>query len=111
MDNLAVSTEKWLQDSSSALAIVNVPRQKPLGRSTLKTIESFLLSQEDVTDASVWERCGAVYAHVSVYESSLWDEASLKLKCLKSLGIQMTPSAIYMVIDGTRGNEPCRLAA
>ena len=62
-----------------------------------KATESFLLTQPDILDASVWIDQGKMHAHVTVHENSTWSSGALKLACAEELGIHQTPAAIMFV--------------
>ena len=62
-----------------------------------KATESFLLTQPDILDASVWMSEGKMHAHVTVHDESTWSSGALKLVCAEELGIHQTPAAIMFV--------------
>ncbi|MBS1723488.1 MAG: hypothetical protein JSS66_11105 [Armatimonadetes bacterium] len=61
-----------------------------------QAIQTFLLGQFGVVDASVWVRNGQLLASVTVAEESRCGEADLLVACRKALGPENTPQMILM---------------
>lgn len=62
-----------------------------------KLTESFLLSQPDVVDASVWISDGELNAHVTVHDESFVSHRALQASCMDELGLHQTPRNILLV--------------
>jgi hypothetical protein len=62
-----------------------------------KETESFLLTQEDVLDASVWLDSGRLRAHVTPAPGSHLDEKHLREACESNLGARKTPVRIELI--------------
>lgn len=58
--------------------------------------ETFLLSQPDVIDASVWFTQGRLHAHVTVHEESNWTRSGIHEVCAEVLGLGNAPSEITL---------------
>lgn len=61
-----------------------------------KLTESFLLTQPDVLDASVWFSRGDLLAHVTVFDENDVNSRSLQALCLDELGVHQTPREIRL---------------
>lgn len=68
-----------------------------------KNTEHFLLTQDDVLDASVWFDGAALRAHVTLAPGATTDEHLLKRACMTQLGFDQTPSAFVLVAPRTAG--------
>ena len=63
----------------------------------LRRTENFLLSLDDVTNASVWLDSGKLCAHVSMLKDANWTESALKRSCYESIGFTQTPHSILLL--------------
>ena len=72
---------------------------KKMGTFTIdpKITEDFLLTQEDVLDASVWMDRGALRAHVTQAPGSNLTEITLRGVCAAHIGTRQTPSEILLI--------------
>ena len=62
-----------------------------------KLTESFLLSQPDVVDASVWFLDGELQAHVTVLDQAEVSRRTLQAACMDELGLHQTPRDIMLI--------------
>lgn len=62
-----------------------------------KHTEQFLLTQEDVLDASVWLDGGELSAHVTLAPGSRFDELGLRAVCEVELGHPQTPHQFVLM--------------
>jgi len=62
-----------------------------------KVTESFLLTQPDILEASVWISDGRMHAHVTVHDESSWSSGALRLACAEELGLHQTPADIQFI--------------
>jgi hypothetical protein len=62
-----------------------------------KITEEFLLTQENVLDASVWLDQGALRAHVTPVPGVSLDELTLKGVCAAHIGDRQTPNDIVLI--------------
>lgn len=62
-----------------------------------KTTEMFLLSQPEVSDASVWLSDGDLHAHVTVMDEQLVSRRALQGRCMNELGLHQTPRNILLI--------------
>jgi hypothetical protein len=62
-----------------------------------KTIEDFLLTQENVEDASVWIQGKIVHAHVTPAVGSHLSALSLREVCAAAIGTDQTPDDIILI--------------
>ena len=81
------------------VVITRIHRIMPLmGTSTIdpKITEEFLLTQEDVMDASVWIDRGGLRAHVTPVPGESLNELLLQGVCAAHIGSEQTPNQILM---------------
>ena len=62
-----------------------------------KVTESFLLSQPEVVDASVWFLDGDLQAHVTVLDEAAVTRRALQARCMEELGLHQTPREILLM--------------
>jgi hypothetical protein len=63
----------------------------------LKRVESFLLNQDEVLDASVWWDAGELVAHVTVHDVQGCQVNNLSDACGKEIGTAHQPDRIMVV--------------
>ena len=73
-----------------------------------KLIESFLMHQEGILDASVWFDGENLRAQVTVPQTSNLTEIALMTQCSEALGIENTPQRILVLT--ARGKAVVRVA-
>jgi hypothetical protein len=62
-----------------------------------KKTEQFLLSQEDVVDASVWLESGELSAYVTISPEARVDPEKLKFACAAHIGENHAPQNVTLV--------------
>ena len=62
-----------------------------------KRTERFLLSQDDVVDASVWLEAGELSAYVTVAAEAKVDPETLRFACAASMGENHAPQNVTLV--------------
>lgn len=59
--------------------------------------EGFLISQDEVEDASVWFDHGLLKAHVTVARDSKWSPETLTKACVETIGPSNTPCEFVVI--------------
>ena len=67
-----------------------------------KMTEEFLMTQDDVQDASVWLEHGQLHAHVTPAPGSSIDPQLLCTACAAQIGAKQTPGEIMMIAPRVR---------
>jgi hypothetical protein len=62
-----------------------------------KKTEQFLLSQEDVVDASVWLESGELSAYVTITPDARVDSEMLRYACAAHIGENQAPQNVTLV--------------